>query len=552
MATCPASSDALINPSNHNGVIIAESATQITLRVLWPKELLVDLDFAAVLFDEHGTATELVSYSSPTSSDAARTVSLVTGDQRSGDIGEAIVVRLANLSSSVDAIGFLVTCPDTKRSMTEVHELHVLATAEGTFQSSEESDPSPSSWKYTCAPRDDAVELRLRDPIHMRMVASIQRNRADKNKKKSLRKSGDEVTGDWVLRVHRNLVHGLSARDAAATMAVVLGYCHTASEAHVSFPFPLYLEKDQCFHIREETAAADGARGRRPRHVSHNEGSNGAFLTVGVGWDIPPAISAANDENSSASDIDLSCVAINVHERNAQSQIKDMLFWGKITGLNGAITHSGDNTDGEGDGLDEFLTIDLSRIPQNVTTLAFIVSSYNKPTLDAARNILFSVARNSDEGVLVLMEGIGSGGSYTSFIPCVLERHEEELGGPFTSSNAPSASRWRIRVLSLPVVGHSVSDEATRASVCATVIAASGRGGQAAPRALHIRRSAEVAQQRRQRNALSSQQSLRDGDAPARSSHTPGADYEPSKLVIWICVGFIVVVTAYVLRGMGL
>jgi stress response protein SCP2 len=570
MATCPASSDVVLDPLNVDGVPLYENTSKLTFRVRWSAaastaastaavdQTLVDLDLSAVLFDSRGNATELVSHFSPVSSDAARTVALVTGDQRSGDIGETIVVRLANLSSDVAAIGFLMTCPDTKVSITDVQQLHLTATSDDRMH----GDQSPTSWAYCCMSSDDAQEHRRRDPIHMRMVASVQRahgggsNVKTKNKKKECNGRG----GDWVLRAHRSLMYGLSARDAAAEMAVLLGYCSTASESHVSFPFPLYLDKGQCFDIPHSMSSSSATVPHQRRRADHNSHPvNDTVLTVGVGWDVAPRLSDGGGPDDASSDIDLSCVAMNVHEHTTQDQIKDMLYWGKITGLDGAVTHSGDNTDGEGEGLDEFLTVNLSRIPHHVNTLAFVVSSYNKPTLDAARHILFSVSRSRDEGVLVLMEGIGSGGSYSSFIPCVLERYEPLPHSQWSTASIPStaAPQWRVRVLSLPVAGHSVSDEETRASICATVVT-SARGSAGTDRnaailhPIHIRRAAETAHQRRRIDASGSSRHPLSSDTQHQAPSLPRSQDEPSKLVIMLCLAVIVVVAAYVLKMMGL
>lgn len=42
----------------------------------------------------------------------------------------------------------------------------------------------------------------------------------------------------------------------------------------------------------------------------------------------------------------------------------DSCYFGKLTILNGAIKHSGDNLTGEGAGDDEVIMVDLGRIPR--------------------------------------------------------------------------------------------------------------------------------------------------------------------------------------------
>lgn len=568
MATCPTDDAviALLSPTDAQGVSLRDGTTKLTFRLKWSDastassgsggapswpmpqyatataSSLVDVDLAAVLYDEHGTATEIIAHTSPVSSDPAVTVALVTGDQRSGHIGETIVVRLANVSSTIAAVALFVTSPDTKLSIVDVPELKLTISTEEMGQAA----PLGTSWGHTVK-RSEAPpsESRRRDPVHMRMVASIQRTTGLSAKKKCKSHGAGGTDGEWVLRAHRELLLGLSARDAAAEMAVILGYCTTPAEARVTFPFALFLEKGHTFDLTE----------------------GGAALTIGIGWDQGPNPDAS-------SDVDLSCVALDVRETHSIGQLKDMVFWGKLTGLNGAVIHSGDNTDGEGEGLDEFLTVSLAQIPSDVTTLAFIVSSYNRPVLDVTRRILFSVSRNCDEGKLVCMEGIGSeahaGGSgapqggYTSLIPCVLERTEISRGAPATSRGRSNASpnSWRVRVLSIPVAGHSISEEPMRTKVCEAVAAASHhavvRDGasnapaqqNAQPPMLNLRRSAALANERSSRLH---------GSTPQLPVHVRGAegggvhvDAEPSKLVVTAVACIIVAITAYFLRRMGL
>ena len=58
------------------------------------------------------------------------------------------------------------------------------------------------------------------------------------------------------------------------------------------------------------------------------------------------------------------------------SDQKDFVFYGNLTHPSGAIQHMGDNLTGAGDGDDEQIKIDLSKIPANITKIAFTVTIY--------------------------------------------------------------------------------------------------------------------------------------------------------------------------------
>ncbi|MFF5017973.1 TerD family protein [Streptomyces sp. NPDC001165] len=89
-----------------------------------------------------------------------------------------------------------------------------------------------------------------------------------------------------------------------------------------------------------------------------------SVVQMGLGWE--PAF------RSKDIDLDASVIAYGP-QRNAI----DSCYFGKLTILNGAIRHSGDNLTGEGGGDDEVITVDLGRLPQEVTGLVFTVNSFS-------------------------------------------------------------------------------------------------------------------------------------------------------------------------------
>ena len=87
-------------------------------------------------------------------------------------------------------------------------------------------------------------------------------------------------------------------------------------------------------------------------------------VKMGLGWE--PAFRGKDI------DLDASVIAYG-----AQRNHIDSCYFGKLSILNGAIKHSGDNLTGEGGGDDEVIVVDLGRIPQEVTGLVFTVNSFS-------------------------------------------------------------------------------------------------------------------------------------------------------------------------------
>ncbi|MFB7570244.1 TerD family protein [Streptomyces sp. NPDC056165] len=89
-----------------------------------------------------------------------------------------------------------------------------------------------------------------------------------------------------------------------------------------------------------------------------------ARVKMGLGWE--PAYHGADI------DLDASVIAYGPQRNHI-----DSCYFGKLTILNGAVKHSGDNLTGEGAGDDEVIVVDLGRLPQEVSGLVFTVNSFS-------------------------------------------------------------------------------------------------------------------------------------------------------------------------------
>ncbi|GAX50485.1 TerD family protein [Streptomyces olivochromogenes] len=87
-------------------------------------------------------------------------------------------------------------------------------------------------------------------------------------------------------------------------------------------------------------------------------------VKMGLGWE--PAFRGKDI------DLDASVIAYGPQRNHI-----DSCYFGKLSILNGAIKHSGDNLTGEGGGDDEVIVVDLGRIPQEATGLVFTVNSFS-------------------------------------------------------------------------------------------------------------------------------------------------------------------------------
>lgn len=103
------------------------------------------------------------------------------------------------------------------------------------------------------------------------------------------------------------------------------------------------------------------------------------YVKMGLGWD---PVKRGGMFGNRAVDIDLDASVVLF----ADTAPVDVVYYGSLASKDGSIRHQGDNLTGEGEGDDEVILVDLTRIPAHVTTLLFIVTSYKGHTFEQVAN----------------------------------------------------------------------------------------------------------------------------------------------------------------------
>ena len=108
---------------------------------------------------------------------------------------------------------------------------------------------------------------------------------------------------------------------------------------------------------------------KKGQKVSLTKGNPGLKnVVVGLGWD--------TNAYDTGSDFDLDAAAFCLTGSGKVSSQNDFVFFGNLNHQSGAVSHLGDNLTGAGDGDDEQIKIDLSKIPAEITKIAFTVTIY--------------------------------------------------------------------------------------------------------------------------------------------------------------------------------
>lgn len=92
-------------------------------------------------------------------------------------------------------------------------------------------------------------------------------------------------------------------------------------------------------------------------------------VVVGLGWDV--------NRYDTGGDFDLDASAFLLTESGKVARQEDFVFYGNSKDPSGAVQHMGDNRTGEGEGDDEQIVIDLTKVPSNITKIAITVTIYD-------------------------------------------------------------------------------------------------------------------------------------------------------------------------------
>ena len=164
-----------------------------------------------------------------------------------------------------------------------------------------------------------------------------------------------------------------------------------------------------------------------------------SMVRMGLGWDAVKKggfFAKMLGGGGGEIDLDASCLVF------AGSEVVDTVWFRKLASTDGSIRHSGDNRTGEGDGDDETIMVDLSRLPANVTGLIFTVNSFTGQTFDEVEN---ATCRLVDEK---------SGKEICKYVLAQRGRHT----GVYMAAMVRRNGAWQMTAIGDVAVGRTVAD----------------------------------------------------------------------------------------------
>ncbi|WP_462411944.1 TerD family protein [Neobacillus sp. Marseille-QA0830] len=170
-------------------------------------------------------------------------------------------------------------------------------------------------------------------------------------------------------------------------------------------------------------------------------------VIVGLGWD--------TNRYQGGFDFDLDASAFLTDDNSRVNNDLDFVFYNNLTDPSSAVEHTGDNRTGEGDGDDEQIKIDFSKVPAHVHRIAIAVTIHEAE----ARNQNFGQVSNSFVRVVneetnqeILRFDLGEDFSVeTAVVVCELYRHNGDwkfnaVGSGFSGGLAALCRNFGLQV----------------------------------------------------------------------------------------------------------
>jgi tellurium resistance protein TerD len=156
-------------------------------------------------------------------------------------------------------------------------------------------------------------------------------------------------------------------------------------------------------------------------------------ILVGLGWDpvkrggggLFGGLFGGGGQN-----IDCDASVIMLNEQNKITGKENIIYFGNLQSKDGSIRHTGDNLTGDGEGDDEQIIVELSRIPAQIQKLVFVVNIYDcrsrKQDFGMIQNAFIRIADMANNKELLRFNLTDNYAGRTTLIVGEVYRHNNE------------------------------------------------------------------------------------------------------------------------------
>lgn len=170
-------------------------------------------------------------------------------------------------------------------------------------------------------------------------------------------------------------------------------------------------------------------------------------VRMGLGWDSAAPVKRGLFSRAKAAEIDLDASAIFF---DAAGKVLDTVWFQQLSSKDGSTRHTGDNLTGAGDGDDETILVDLTKVSPAVSQIVFVISSYSQQTFNLVENAFSRLVDDSSAG------------------SPEVARYQLTDSGPHTAMIMSKVSRdgngWTFKAIGERATGRSAMDLLTAAA----------------------------------------------------------------------------------------
>ena len=168
-------------------------------------------------------------------------------------------------------------------------------------------------------------------------------------------------------------------------------------------------------------------------------------VLVGLGWDA---------RSTDGQDFDLDASAFLLKADGKVRADSDFIFYNQLKSTDGSVEHTGDNRTGEGDGDDEAIKVDLSKVPADIDRIAFTVTIHEadarRQNFGQVRNAFIRIVNQDNNSEVARYDLAEDASTETAMIFAELYRNGAEwkfraVGQGFAGGLKPLAESYGLK-----------------------------------------------------------------------------------------------------------
>jgi tellurium resistance protein TerD len=169
-----------------------------------------------------------------------------------------------------------------------------------------------------------------------------------------------------------------------------------------------------------------------------------AKMLVGLGWD---------PRTTDGTEFDLDASAFLLGTGGKVRGEKDFIFYNQLKSADGSIEHTGDNRTGAGDGDDEVIRVDLSRVSADVEKIVFTVTIHDaeprKQNFGQVGGAFIRIVNETTGAEVVRFDLAEDASTQTAMVFAELYRHNSEwkfraIGEGYSGGLKPLANHYGL------------------------------------------------------------------------------------------------------------